>query len=115
MPAQKPGSSAAAMRERVKFRPDVKPASRSDLARSYAVNLTRSVGRIALKNRRRTSDVVDSEYNSGEWGRLLAERPWLRAKDLEDFLVGHDAPSRLAKVDGQIVRIATRDYYRYRI
>jgi hypothetical protein len=31
------------------------------------------------------------------------------------FLVGGDSAGRLAKVDGQIVRLLSRDYYRYRI
>src|SRR5258708_22705189 len=70
---------------------------------------------MAFKNVRRTHDVVDSEYNAGEWGRILGDRGWLRAKTLEQFLIGENDASRLGKVDGQIVRITARDYYRYRI
>jgi hypothetical protein len=99
----------------VKFEPDVKPASRLELSQAYAIDLVRSLRRLALKNVRRTTDVVNSEYNVGHWGRILSERAWLGAHDLEEFLVGHDGTQRLAKVDGQIVRIATNDYYRYRI
>jgi hypothetical protein len=99
----------------VKFKPDVKPASQLDLARAYSADLARSVRRLTLKNVRRTNDVVDAEYNSGQWGRVLAKRAWLGAHNLEDFLVGQNDMPRLAKVDGQIVRIATTDYYRYRI
>jgi hypothetical protein len=75
----------------------------------------RSLRRLALKNVRRTTDVVNSEYNVGQWGRILSERTWLGARDLEEFLVGHDSTPRLAKVDDQIVQIPTDDYYRYRI
>jgi hypothetical protein len=90
-------------------------ASRSELSRAYAIDLARSLSRLALKNVRRTNDVVDSEYNSGAWDRVLNERAWLGGHTLEEFLIGQNTAPRLAKVDGRIVRIATRDYYRYRI
>ncbi|MGY2905017.1 class I SAM-dependent methyltransferase [Bradyrhizobium sp. URHC0002] len=99
----------------VKFEPDVTPASRLDLSRAYTIDLARSLRRLAFKNVRRTHDVVDSEYNSGEWDRVLNQRAWLGTGTLEEFLVGQNSAPRLAKVDGRIVRIATRDYYRYRI
>lgn len=98
----------------MKFRPDVKPASRWDLTRAYAINFARCIARLAFKNVRRTNDVVDSEYNSGGWDRVLNERAWL-AGTLEEFLIGKDNAARLAKVESQIVQIATTDYYRYRI
>jgi hypothetical protein len=99
----------------VTFNPEVKPASRLDLSRAYTADVARSLRRLAFKNVRRTHDVVDSEYNSGVWDRVLNQRAWLGGRTLEDFLIGQDASSRLAKVDGRIVRITTRDYYRYRI
>jgi hypothetical protein len=99
----------------VRFRPDVKRASRAALARAYTGNVARSFGRIALKNRRRTSDVVDSEYNGGTWEKVLIERSWLGALSLEEFLAGEDSAPRFAKVDDEIVRLSTKDYYRYRI
>jgi SAM-dependent methyltransferase len=99
----------------VNFKPDVKPASQLDLSRAYTIDLARSLRRLALRNVRRTNDVVNSEYNVGEWGRILSKRAWLGERTLEEFLVGRNDTRRLAKVDGEIVRIATRDYYRYRI
>jgi hypothetical protein len=98
----------------VKFEPDVTPASRLDLSRAYTIDLARSLRRLALKNVRRTGDVVDSEYNSGEWDRVLNQRAWL-GRTLEEFLIGQKTEPRLAKVDDRIVRIITSDYYRYRI
>jgi len=98
----------------VKFEPDVTPASRLDLSRAYTIDLARSLRRLAFKNVRRTDDVVDSEYNSGEWDRVLNQRAWL-GRTLEEFLIGQNTEPRLAKVDDRIVRIITRDYYRYRI
>ncbi len=99
----------------VQFEPNIRPASRLELSQAYATDLIRSLRRLLLKNVRRTTDVVNSEYNVGQWGRILSERTWLGARDLEEFLVGNDSTARLAKVDDQIVRIATNDYYRYRI
>jgi hypothetical protein len=99
----------------VKFEPDVTPASRLDLSRAYTIDLARSLRRLAFKNVRRTHDVVDSEYNSGEWDRVLNQRAWLGGRTLGEFLIGQNTAPRLAKVDGRIVRISTSDYYRYRI
>ncbi|WP_244547511.1 class I SAM-dependent methyltransferase [Bradyrhizobium sp. OK095] len=93
----------------------MKPASRLDLSKAYTIDLVRSLRRLAFKNVRRTHEVVDTEYNAGEWKRILGERAWLRANTLEQFLIEENDAPRLAKVDGQIVRISTRDYYRYRI
>lgn len=98
----------------MKFEPDVRPASRLDLSRAYTIDLARSLRRLAFKNVRRTDDVVDSEYNSGEWDRVLNQRAWL-GRTLEEFLIGQNTEPRLAKVDDRIVRIITRDYYRYRL
>lgn len=99
----------------MKFVPDAMPASRLDLSLAYSTDLARSLLRLAIRNVRRTGDVVDSEYNSGAWDRVLNERGWLVARTLEEFLIGQNVTPRLAKVDGKLVRIATRDYYRYRI
>lgn len=99
----------------MKFEPEVKLASRLELSRAYAIDLVRSLRRLALKNVRRTTEVVNSEYNVTQWGRVLTEQGWLRELNLEEFLVGHDNALRLSKVDGQIVRILTKDYYRYRL
>jgi hypothetical protein len=99
----------------VRSKPDVKLASRSELLWAYASDLARSFIRLAFKNVRRTYDVVDAEYNAGQWGKILAERVWLREPTLEEFLVGHKDAPLLAKVDNEIVRISSRDYYRYRI
>jgi hypothetical protein len=98
-----------------RFRPDVRPASRADLAGAYTKDIARSLARMMLKRRHRTSDVVDSEYNSGTWSKILKDRAWLLAPTLEQFLVGDNADARLAKVDGRIVQLSYRDYYRYRI
>lgn len=94
---------------------DTKPVSWLDLSAAYAFDVARSLSRILLKNVKRTHDVVDSEYNVGQWGRVLTEKTWLREDSVEDFLVGHDRSQRLAKVDGHIIGLSTSDYYRYRL
>ncbi|KJC34260.1 hypothetical protein UB31_39450 [Bradyrhizobium sp. LTSP849] len=95
--------------------PDIAPASTLELSRAYAADFARSLLRLAFKNVKRTGDVVDSEYNGGAWDRVLNERGWLGGVPLEEFLAGQSPSPRLAKVNGQLVRIATKDYYRYRI
>lgn len=94
---------------------DTKPVSWLDLSAAYASDVARSLSRMLFKNVKRTRDVVDSEYNVGQWSRVLAEKAWLREDTIEDFLVGHDQVERLAKVDGRIVGLLTSDYYRYRL
>ncbi|MCA1471231.1 methyltransferase domain-containing protein [Bradyrhizobium sp. IC3195] len=93
---------------------NIAPASRLELSHAYAADLARSLLRLAFKKVKRTRDVVDSEYNGGAWDRVLSERAWLETP-LEEFLVGQSHSPRLAKVSGQLVRIATKDYYSYRI
>lgn len=78
------------------------------LSRAAAPEFARSLLRLAFKNGKRTGDVVDSEYSSGAWDSVLNKRAWI-GKPLEEFLAG------LATVNGQRIRIATKDDYRYRI
>jgi hypothetical protein len=70
---------------------------------------------MALHRVRRTGHQVDLEYDAGHWQRLRVDRPWLRASDVADFLIGSDRRSRIAKADGRVVEIATDDYYRVRL
>jgi O-antigen/teichoic acid export membrane protein len=95
--------------------PAMQAASPVDLAIHYLGDFARSLGRIAIKRVRRTRSVVDLEYESGHWRRMLAEKAWLREKSVADFLVGSDAAPTLSKMDGRIVRISPRDYRSYRI
>ncbi len=94
------------------LRPTASPA---DLAVNYSRDLLRSIGRFVLKRVHRTRSVVDLEYNSGHWQRVLSEKLWLNTKSVETFLVGNDGPTAISRVDGRIVRISARDYRRYRI
>lgn len=84
------------------------------LAAHFARDLTRSAGRMLLR-RVRTRDRVRAEYDAGHWRRVLLQQTWTGSPDLAAFLVGDDATMLVAKLDGRIVRIAARDYYRRRL
>jgi SAM-dependent methyltransferase len=85
------------------------------LASAIAADLARSTARLAARRVRRHGEVVASEYDRGHWKNMLDSRRWASAAGLEDFLVGADARERLVKLDGEVVQIATREYYRRRI
>ena len=94
--------------------PRWRPVSAGRLAGYYLADLTRSALRL-VRSRVRTRDRVEAEYHGGVWRSLLHERPWVGTRSLRDFLVGGDRRSRLAKIDGRVVEIATDDYYRLRL
>jgi hypothetical protein len=91
------------------------PASLPDRAATYSVDLAKSVYRLILRRVKRTADVVDSEYNSLHWQKILSAKDWTRAKNLADFLTPPNPAERLRKVDSQILRIEAQRYYKYRI
>lgn len=90
-------------------------ASFSELMRSHTIELAKSTARVLKYRSTRTADVVEAEYHSGHWGKLLQDQPWRKAATLEDYLIGTDARLRLAKVENRLVSIATNDYYKHRI
>ncbi|KRP93249.1 MULTISPECIES: class I SAM-dependent methyltransferase [Bradyrhizobium] len=94
--------------------PGFAPASLSDKAMSYAIDAARSIGRLALRRVKRTADIVDSEYNLTHWQRMLSEKKWTKAANVDEFLIQKNPALGLRKVDNQICRTAADDYYRYR-
>jgi SAM-dependent methyltransferase len=68
-----------------------------------------------LLRRVRTRERVRAEYDAGHWRRVLEQQTWAETPDLRTFLIGNDATPIIAKVDGRVVRIAARDYYRLRL
>lgn len=76
--------------------PVATPAAPFELVRTYALDIARSVGRIAFKNGRCTRDVGYSEYNAGQWGRVFPKRVWLEELTLESFLTGQDDRVQMA-------------------
>jgi hypothetical protein len=90
------------------------PASLPERAAAYAVDIAKSLYRLILRKMERTQDKVDAEYNLLHWQKILANKAWLKAGDLPDFLAFTDLNERLRKVDNKILRIDGRSYYRYR-
>lgn len=91
------------------------PASLPDRAITYAVDLAKSVYRLILRRMERTQNEVNSEYNLLHWQKILANKAWLKANDLPDFLAPPELTERLRKVENQILRISAQKYYQYRI
>ena len=91
------------------------PASLPDRAVTYAIDIAKSVYRLILRRTKRTQDKVDSEYNLLHWQKILADKAWVKAKDVGEFLSRPDTSERLKKVDNQILRVSDNKYYQYRI
>jgi hypothetical protein len=90
------------------------PASLPDRAATYAIDVAKSVYRLATRRVKRTADVVNSEYNLLNWQKVLAAKAWTKAKDLTEFLIPVNPKRDLRKVNNQICRIGAQEYYRYR-
>jgi len=95
--------------------PPREPLSATRVAFVQAKSIAHSAARAVLKGVRRDRARVMQEYDQGTWAKRRAERTWERAASLEEFLVGSRTDPLFAKVEGQPVRIACRDYYRYRL
>jgi hypothetical protein len=93
----------------------ISPASLSDRAVTYAIDVAKSIYRLILRRIERTQDKVNSEYNLSNWQKVLSTKAWINARNLPDFLAPPDSIQRLRKVDNQILRIAGQRYYQYRI
>jgi hypothetical protein len=91
------------------------PASLPDRAACYALDGAKSIYRLAMRRMERTQDKVNSEYDGLHWQKILSRKAWLDAKSLPDFVIFPDQNQRLRKVDGKILRISAKQYYRYRL
>lgn len=67
---------------------------------------------------RRSRSQVTGDYEHGVWRHMLARKPWLGAANFADYLEpdrdGKLRKTLLATVNGRLVRVDSRDYYRYR-
>ncbi|MGH2372395.1 MAG: class I SAM-dependent methyltransferase [bacterium] len=101
--------------------PDDPAGRRLSVAEEW-VSLLREIVRdaAALLSRgvRRSRSQVTDDYEHGVWRHALVQKPWLGAASLADYVEpARDRRLRktlLATVNGRVVRIDTRDYYRYR-
>ena len=76
-----------------------------------------SIARYIVTSRltRRTPQRVSAEYDGGYWADVLRNRAWERCDTLHDFIVPRTQGTRVARIDNRLVRIATTDYYEYRL
>jgi hypothetical protein len=91
-------------------------ASTAALAREVGHALLAARSRLRrFSSARRGNEIVNDEYDQGNWKSVLDERRWERVSSLIDYVVPPIDTARLAKIDGQIGRVTTRDYYRFRL
>jgi hypothetical protein len=86
-----------------------------EAASALAGEAVRAVRRRIASPSRRDPAVVAGEYDRGYWAGVLADRPWLRAGSLDDFVAPHPSGTRVAKIGNRLVRISEAEYYRYRL
>ncbi len=76
----------------------------------------RSLARLALgRFRRRKADRVQAEYDGGHWASILENQSWLQCENLDEYLIGHDRQTILARMDGKPYEVARCEYYRWRM
>ena len=63
----------------------------------------------------RNAAQVKAEYDAGTWKAVLEQKKWAQCASLRDYLVPGDEGLRVAKIQDQLVRIRTCDYYDYRL
>lgn len=80
--------------------------------------LLREIGRDAVgllvDRARRSRERVMQEYDRGVWKTALAQQRWRRAATLDEYLTPGGHMTRLATIEGRLVRIPSADYYHYR-
>jgi hypothetical protein len=98
------------------FEPLSRAAATATLAREVGHALLAARSRFRrFSNARRGNEIVNDEYDQGNWKSVLEERRWARVSSLYDYVVPPSDTIRLAKINGQLGRITTCDYYRFRL
>ncbi|MGQ0550166.1 MAG: class I SAM-dependent methyltransferase [Armatimonadota bacterium] len=77
-----------------------------EIVRDAAALLSRGVHRSRTR--------VAGDYDRGVWQQILAEKRWLGARTLADYVEPDRGARRLATMNGRLVRIDSREYYRSR-
>lgn len=91
-----------------------RPLSRLGEAWCLVREIAWDLAALGLRSVRRTPDRVRVDYDLGVWKAALEKRAWSRYPTLEQYVISDDHSMRTAKIDNQLVRIRTDDYYRYR-
>jgi hypothetical protein len=98
------------------FQPLSPAASTLALARELGYALLAAKSRLrGFSYARRGNETVNDEYDQGNWKSVLDERRWEKVSSLVDYVVPQIDTVRLAKIDGQLGWVTTRDYYRFRL
>ena len=93
-----------------------RPARYTRLASVVWTVGTRSLVRLALRRyRRRKADRVRLEYDGGTWAAVRDQRAWERADSLDDYLIGHDQRTIVAKIHGKPYEVTRCGYNRWRL
>jgi hypothetical protein len=79
--------------------------------------LLRELFSFFFKSQKRNRGLVDEDYNSGVWKKVLEEKKWNRSKDIKEYLLPSTPVEsrRVALVDGKLSHISDRDYYLHKI
>jgi hypothetical protein len=67
-----------------------------------------------LKQRKRTLQQVNDDYDEGEWSDEFKKKRWLNVGTLEDYVVPNDSRQIVAMIEGRCVKIWVSEYYAYR-
>lgn len=80
----------------------------------YARSILTDCAHKIIRQRKRTSTQVQSDYDKGEWTDFQAARSWEQAANLEDYVYSTSRRPLRAQVDGRLQKLPMCDYYRYR-
>jgi hypothetical protein len=78
--------------------------------RAIIVNVLHRV----IVRRYRNKEQVVSDYDQGEWLDTLKEQRWKKCTTLTEFVFGTDESMITALVDGDLKRVSSREYLKYR-
>ncbi len=79
-------------------------------ARNIVINLAHKI----IFRRFRNKEQVISDYDQGEWLDTLKERRWLKYRTLQEYVFGNEDSEIIALVEGDLLRISSREYLKYR-
>lgn len=67
-----------------------------------------------LKQRKRSLQQVNDDYDKGEWSDEFKKKRWLNADGLEGYVVPNDNRQIIAMIEGCFVKVSVSEYYAYR-
>lgn len=67
-----------------------------------------------MKQRKRTLQQVNDDYDKGEWSDEFKKKRWLNIGTLEDYVVPNYSRQIIAMIEGRFVKVPVSAYYAYR-